>query len=147
VRVGAYDREYDSSGRDDEDGFHWEVDIEYKPRTYSSILLHTRRVSEETNGLGSFIDTNEYGVSWEHKWSLRSWTKLGMSVAEDDYVGSDRTDDRYRIEASYTREFRRWLDLSAGYRYENRDSDTREQDYLGLDYSQNLYFLTATLSL
>ena len=142
VRVGMYDREYDSGARGDEDGFHWEVDLTWKPRTYSQVLLETRRRSQETNGLGDYIDTKEFELGWDHKWTLRAKTHLGFLVAEDDYSGADRTDDRYEVEASYRHELRRWFDLGIGYRYEDRDSDIRT-----LDYNQNLFFIEANLSL
>lgn len=142
VRVGMFDREFDSRARGDDDGFHWEVDLTWKPRTYSNINLLTRRRSQETNGLGNYIDTKEFELAWDHKWSLRAKTHLGILLAEDDYSGADRTDDRYELEAIYRHEMQRWFDLGIGYRYEDRDSDIRS-----LDYNQNLFFIEANLSL
>ena len=142
VKIGAYDREYDSSGRSDDDGFQWEVDLVWKPRTYSSVGINSRRVSQETNGLGDFIDTREYALAWEHKWNLRSMTRLEFLFGDDDYSGVDRSDDRLELEASFSHEMRRWLDLGIGYRFEKRDSNIGT-----LDYKQNLFFIEATLSL
>ena len=146
IKVGAYDREYDSSGRSDDDGFQWEVDVTWKPRTYSSINLNTRRVSQETNGLGDFIDTSEYAVAWDHKWTLRSRTRMSFLYGDDDYSGVERSDDRIELEASFSHELKRWLDLGFGYRFEQRDSNARS---LGesLDYTQNIFFVEAKLSL
>ena len=143
VRLGMYDREYDSSGRSDEDGFHWEVELTWKPRTYSSFVLETNRRSQETNGLGDYIDTQEVILTWEHKWNLRAKTLFSIEVAEDDYSGTDRTDDRYNLEASYRHELRRWFDVGVGYRYEERDSDSQRR----LDYDQNMFFVELFLSL
>lgn len=142
VRVGMYDRDYDSSGREGDDDFHWEVDLTWKPRTYSIFNLETRRRSEETNGLGDYIDSQEIGLSWDHKWNLRSSTFFSALAAEDDYAGAQRSDDRVEVEASYQHEFRRWFDMGIGYRYEKRDSDFRS-----LDYDLNLFFIEAKLSL
>lgn len=142
VRVGMYDREYDSRARTDDDGFHWEADLTWKPRTYSNIILETRRRSQETNGLGDYINTQEYALAWEHKWSLRANTHFGILLAEDDYSGAKREDDRYEVEASYRHEVQRWFDLSIGYRFEDRDSNVPT-----LDYQQNLFFVEAYLSL
>jgi hypothetical protein len=146
IKVGAYDREYDSSDRSDDDGFQWEVDLTWKPRTYSSVNLNTRRVSQETSGQGDFIDTKEYAVTWDHKWTLRSRTHMSFLFGDDDYSGTERSDDRIELEAGFSHEIQRWLDLGFGYRFEKRDSNAR---FLGesLDYTQNIFFVEAKLSL
>lgn len=143
VRLGYFEREYDSIARQDDDGFSWEVDIDYRPRTYSAVNLETRRFTQETNGFGDAIDTQEYAVRWDHDWNSRQRTVLRVLYADDDYTGSgEREDDRYELEAKYTHAMRRWLDISGGYRYEKRNSEQED-----LDYSRNLYFVEFNLSL
>jgi len=142
VKLGRYDREYDSASRQDDDGFHWEVDVVWNPRTYSAVNFGTRRYSRETNGAGDFINTDEYTVEWEHQWNSRSSTFLAILVAEDDYSGALRADDRSEVEFSYSFAARRWVDLGAGYRWEKRDSDLPS-----LDYTRNVFFLQAEFSL
>lgn len=142
IKLGQYDREYDSVAREDDDGFSWEVDVFYKPRTYSVVNLETRRFSQETNGLGDAIDTEEYAIRWDHDWSGRSSTHFELINSEDDYTGSFRADDTWYLEAKYRYSFRRWFDLTGGYRYEERDSG--EEDF---DYEQNTFFIEAELSL
>ncbi len=142
VRFGLYDREYDSAAREDDDGFSWEVDISFRPRSYSLWHLESRRYFRETNGLGDAIDTEEATLTWAHDWSGRSNTELGLTAGRDDYRGSRREDDRYRLEASYNYALRRWLDLGIGYRREDRDSDL---DFF--DYTRNEIFLRAEFSL
>lgn len=144
IRLGTYDREYDSSGRKDDDGFSWEVDVDYKPRSYSNINFGTRRFSQETNGLGNAINTEEYTIGWDHDWSGRSSTRVGFLLADDDYEGSRRQDDRTEFEASYRYAVKRWFDVGGGYRYEERDSNSRTNP---LDYDLNVYFIEAQLSL
>ena len=142
VRVGAFDRQYDSSGRDDDDGFSWEVDVNYMVRTYSRLNLESRRYSEETNGLGDAVDSNITTLSWMHDWSSRSSTELSLGGGQQDYTGTIRTDDVYDVNASYTFALRRWVDLGAGYRLEDRDSDLSN-----FDYTRNEVYLDFKLSL
>lgn len=145
LRLGWYDREFDNGLRADEDGFSWEVDVDYKLRSYSVLNLGTRRFSQETNGIGDFIDTQEYSLAWDHDWSGRASTHVKVLYADDDYQSSGfarRDDDRWFGEARYTYKLRRWLDLGGGYRYEDRDSNA-----INLDYTRNAYFIEATLSL
>ena len=142
VKVGLYDREYDSSARADDDGFQWEVDLKYMPRSYSSINFATRRYSQETNGRGDSINTQEYKLGWDHDWSSRSTTRFGILAGSEEYSGTAREDDRFDLEASYNFAPRRWLDLGVGLRREDRDSNE-----LLFDYTRNVYFIEARLSL
>ena len=142
VKLGMYDRDYDSGARKDEDGFLWEVGVLYEPRTYSSFDLKTRRYYQETTGLGNAINTEEITLAWNHQWNDRSSTGLTLGAGVDDYEGSNRKDDNYGVEARYDYAFRRWMDLGAGYRYEDRDSDLNF-----FSYNENVFFLEAKLSL
>lgn len=142
IKVGWYDRDYDSAARQDKDGFLWEVGVTYQPRSYSEVSLKSRRYYQETNGLGNGINTLEASVAWDHDWNSRSSTGLRLNYANDDYEGSVRKDNTYTAEARYDYAFRRWIDLGVGYRYEYRDSDIPSFDYTG-----NTFFLEARLSL
>ena len=142
VKLGMYDRDYDSGAREDEDGFLWEVGVRYQPRTYSTLDLNTRRYYQETNGLGDGINTRALNLGWGHSWNQRSSTHLNFGYMNDDYEGGDREDDTYDLEARYDYGFRRWVDLSAGYRYQYRDSDLNF-----FDYSGNIFFLEARMGL
>jgi hypothetical protein len=142
VKLGLYDREYDSGARQDDDGFTWEVGVTWLPRTYSAVDLKTRRFTQETNGLGNAINTEEYSLGWNHNWNQRAATNLRVLYYNQDYQGASREDDNYAAEARYDYEYRRWLDLGAGYRYEDRDSDNDS-----FSYSANIVFIEARLSL
>lgn len=142
VKLGSYDRQYDSSARSDENGFLWEVGVSYAPLTYSILDFQTRRFYQESNGLGDGINTEEARLGWDHSWNNRYSTVLKLSAISEDYEGIQRTDDTYGIEARFDYSFRRWMDLGAGYRYEDRDSN------VGIfDYSGNIFFIEAKLSL
>ena len=142
AKVGMYDREYDSSARKDEDGFLWEVGVLWEPRSYSRFNLDTRRYYQETTGLGNAINTEEVVLGWNHDWSKRSSTGLILGAMAEDYEGSARNDDTYKVEARYDYAFRRWMDIGGGYRYE--DNDSNESFY---SYKENVFFVEAKLSL
>jgi hypothetical protein len=142
VKVGMIDRDYQSDARDEDDVFSWEVDLTYLPRTYSRFNLASRRFFNETNGLGNAVDTKETALSWEHEWNGLSSTLLKTVIGSEDYTESSRKDDRYGAQARYTYAFRRWLDFSVGYRFEELDSDLEFYDY-----TRNEVYLRANLSL
>lgn len=142
IKLGMYDRDYSSAARASDDGFLWEVGVVYQPRTYSSLDLQTRRHYRETTGLGDGINTREFALAWKHHWKRRYTSSLSASYSNDDYRGYSREDDNYGVEARFDYAFRRWVDLGAGYRFQDRDSDL---DWF--DYSSNIFFLEASLSL
>jgi len=142
VKVGVYDRQYDSNARQDEDGPTWEVGVTWLPRTYSAVDLTTRRFTQETNGLGDAVDTQEFSLGWNHHWNQRTQTTLRGQYYTEDYQGASREDDNYVGEARFDYEYRRWMDLGVGYRYEDRDSKIDS-----FSYSANIVFFEAKLSL
>jgi len=142
VRVGVFERDYKSRARDNDDGLSWEVEMTYQPRSYSRIMLESARYYSESNGFGDGVDTNRSTLAWDHYWDARSSTTLSASYGEEDYKGSPREDEVYGIEASYNFAIRRWMDLGAGYRYEERESDLRI-----FDYDRNEFFIEARFSL
>ena len=142
IKLGNFDRSYESDRREDDDGFSWEVDVSYKPRSYSVFKLTSSRFSQETNGIGDSVNTQETRLDWDHNWSARHSTRLSGLFRNEDYSGTDRQDDLYGFEAVYNYAMRRWVDLGAGFRYEDRNSD------LDLfDYDRNRVFLEAKFSL
>lgn len=142
VKLGNFDRSYKSPDREDDDGFSWEVDVYYKPRTYSVFHLTSERFSQETNGIGDSVNTQETRLDWDHNWNGRSSTRLSALFRNEDYSGQDRQDDLYGVEAVYSYAMRRWVDLGVGFRYEDRNSDVDLYDY-----DRNRIFLKANFSL
>lgn len=141
-KIGGFHRDYEDSAHGDNDGFHWEADLTWKPRTYSSLHLATRRLSRETNGEGDYVDTAEYRANWKHLWSHRSTSRINFQYAEEEYIGSSRNDELYKASASIDYSLRRWFDVDAGYRFEKRSSNAD-----GLSYTRNVFFVGLRLSL
>ena len=118
------------------------MDVTWKPRTYSSLTLATRRYSTETNGEGDYVDTAEYEAHWYHLWNSRSSTRIELRASQDEFIGSFRNDERYEAAANIDYSLRRWVDVVAGYRFEKRSSDADN-----LSYTRNVFYLELKLSL
>ena len=122
IRVGYFQRDFDSGDRDDVNGFDWKVGMEWSPRSYSTFTLNGARQSRETNGLGDFINTDTLSVGWQHRWSQHSSTAVNFSVSDAEYSASNRDDEVLLGSLRYTRSILRWLDVVASVNYEDRDS-------------------------
>lgn len=141
IKVGAYDRDMDGD-RGNDSGFDWEVDVIWEPRTYATFKLATRRYSQETNGVGDYVNAREYRASWNHDWSSRIGSDLQLLYGDDEYPGSARRDDLYEVKARLDYSFRLWCDVGGGYRYQKRASTIGS-----LDYTRNEFFIDVNLSL
>jgi len=122
IRVGYFQRDFDSEQRVDDNGFDWNVALEWSPRTYSTFTLKGGRQSRETNGLGDFINVEMLSVGWQHRWSQHSSTAVNLSVSDAEYSASDRDDEVLLGSLRYTRSIARWFDVVASLNYEDRDS-------------------------
>ena len=140
-KAGRLKKEFDS-GLPDFSGTGWEGSITWAPRTYSTLDFYTARTANEATGLGDFILSDIYGVSWNHAWSSIVSTGVNLRRQRDAYQGFARTDETTTLGLKVGYKFRRWLTLGAEYTHTKRDSN---QDLF--DYDKNLYLLTATATM
>lgn len=142
IKVGSLQKKFDSPIRENSTSPRWEVSVRWLPRTYSAFDLLTERSSEETNGVGNFIDTQRYTLSWTHSWKERLSTELSFSHSNLKYDSSDRKDNLDSSSLTVNYQMRRWLALSAGVDISNRDANLN-----GFDYDKNLTFIGIQASL
>ncbi|MFT5397157.1 MAG: hypothetical protein ACI85N_002375, partial [Gammaproteobacteria bacterium] len=85
----------------------------------------------ESSGAGDFTQNDAIDASWKHEWSSKLSTNLKMNYGENtfDQDTTGRSDDIFGAGASVDYKIRRWLDLGAGYSYEERDSTLAAFDY------------------
>lgn len=149
VKLGYFEREFESSLRESDDGFSWDVAVNWQPKTYSIWDLYTRRVSRETNGLGNYISAQEYGLEWRHDFWGRNRLNLDVLFAQNDYRGLELNDERFELRIGAERKVRRWLDVGVAYSFERRTSERRvdvgvPRDF---DYERNAIQFTLSVSL
>jgi hypothetical protein len=142
AKFGVIDKDFDSALRTDADNFAWEVDVKWMPRTYSTVNILTERRQDETDGIGDSIVVSEIEVSWNHLWRSYISSTVGFLYGEDSYDPTFREDTRFNTGLKINYEWRRWAKMSAGYRYEERDSNVDV-----FDYEQNLFEIRLDLTL
>lgn len=142
VRVGLERKDFDSDASDDYTSPMWEVGLAWRPRTYSTFTLDTRRAFDEGDDGASTIAEQSARLGWEHHWSARIRSDLYYRYAEREYKGIERDDDRNTYGLSLVYSPRRWVDLTLGYRHQDNDSTLRSESY-----TRNIYTLGVALSL
>jgi len=145
AQIGYTEKDFDSSRRTDGDALAWEVGIEWRPKSFSIFNLNTSRDFDETNGAGNFIERDSIDASWSHQWhklSPRLSTLVNIGYSQDNFDQVTREDEYLNFGVSVNYKMRRWLQLGAGYRYDERDSSSS-----AFDYDRNLLELFATVAL
>lgn len=161
IKVGRGQKDYEDSSIDDASTGMWEVGVQWKPRTYSTFSLSTRRAFDEgSNGRiigndgsdgGDSLSTNDDDsavrlltstLGWKHYWKKHWFTDLSYSRTDVEYLDTNREDRIDGFSLGLTYEARRWLDVSLGYRHAENDSDLRTESY-----ERNIYVLTFNASL
>lgn len=142
IKVGREKKDFDDNRLDDPSQGMWEAAVAWQPRTYSRFTLKTRQGVDEGDDGASSIETLTSSLSWDHDWSSRLTSNLNYTAASEDYQDVSREDDLTSIGVGLTYSVRRWLDLSVGYSYKERDSEVT-----GESYERNVYALTVTASL
>lgn len=131
VKVGYQDRDYVLDTLRDIDGLSYEVDLEWKPNTYTQVGLVAKRASIDSSleSAGGFLRTT-YSVSVKH--GLTELTKLKgrIGYSKDELVfGANRQDTRHYAELGITHSLFYWVEVGANVSYEDRSSTVELAEY------------------
>tara|TARA_R110002153_G_scaffold119661_4_gene264739 strand:+ start:9079 stop:10269 length:1191 start_codon:yes stop_codon:yes gene_type:complete len=143
-KVGHRQKEFDDNTREDFSGLDWRVGVTWNPKTYSTIDFTTFTNTNETNGVGDFIDTHTYRLTWDHEWLDRISTTFRASYSKDEYTGSGatRVDDNTAATFAVNYQAQRYMVIAAGFTHDRRNSN---QD--AIDFDRNIVSLTLNVTL
>ena len=142
LKLGYEEKDFDSALRDDTSGFKWETGTRWSPRTYSTVDITSIQRQDETEGFGDSIDVAEFKVSWNHIWRGRIGSAVDIFFSESDYTSTSRVDERFMTGLKLNYDWRRWARFSAGYQYEENDSNVST-----FGYQSNSFDFTVDLTL
>ncbi|WP_105103527.1 outer membrane beta-barrel protein [Microbulbifer pacificus] len=144
IKVGSRSKDFVSGERKDYTGPSWEAGIRWTPKTYSAFDFNTARRSDETSGVGNFIDVESYTLSWHHSWADRLSSQVTFDHSINDYLGSrvEREEDINTGTLRLNYQAQRWLAFNAGISVSDKDSSAA-----GFSYEKNLTFIGLQASL
>jgi hypothetical protein len=134
IKYGWLEKKFDTPDRAPYDDDTWEVGIDWRPRSYSVFSLKATRETDETDGFGDYVLREDISLDWHHNWNSQFGTTLGLGFGTDDHRPDFRSDDIFYIGVSGRYQFRPWLQLGGGLKYQERESNDAEFDYDGLEY-------------
>lgn len=146
AKVGASQRSFESDDIDSDTTLTWNVELQWTPRTYSTITVYTAQSANETSVGGGYIDSNYSMVSWDHKFSEYFALTADVSLASDAYYDvngdTDREDDTLSYGLTGTYSPAKAMDVYANLKQAERDSTST-----GLDYEQQVITLGLKLAI
>ena len=141
ISLGWLDRTYKDPTLNALNGFTVDASLVYAMNALTNIKFNASTVAAETTVPGTAgVFTRNAGVEVEH--AFRRWLvgSLKFNYGFDDYVGSDRKDDRYSIAAALTYKINRIVQIKAEVREEWLRSTMP-----GVDYTATVYLLGVRL--
>ncbi|MBZ9781532.1 outer membrane beta-barrel protein [Pseudomonas sp. REP124] len=142
VRVGYERKNFDDSESKDLDNPTWQVDLQWKPRTYSTFTFLARQAMAEGDDGSDAVKATFTQLGWRHGWTERITSVAEIGAGRNVYEGQDRTDDLREYHLGVIYEMRRWMDIEVGYRYRDNDSDADDESY-----KRNVFQISFNISL
>lgn len=139
VRVGFEHKNFDDNSVKDLNNPTWQVDLSYKPRTYSVFTFVARQALDEGDDGSDAVKATSTKLGWRHGWTSRISTFTEAGMGHYIYKGQNRTDDLHEFVVGADYQMRRWLDFSLSYRFRNDDSDAQDQSFV-----RHVYLLSVT---
>ncbi|MDA0127942.1 outer membrane beta-barrel protein [Vibrio sp. MarTm2] len=140
LRLGFQNKSYSEADKVDFNGFSWDLDLEWKPLSYSTVLVSAAQRAKDPEQGSNYVDEKSFDSNWKHYWRSNLFTNLSFLYVKDDYSESTRTEDLYRLGLGLGYELRDDIEIGAGWRLENNDSSIEQNKY-----KQNVYYVSANL--
>jgi hypothetical protein len=141
-RIGQEKKDFDTGDTDDS-SITWELGASWKPRSYSTFTLKSRKAFDEGDASAYTIHLTSTMLDWDHEWTSRIRTNLNVRHEERDYQGGEERDDKLNgWGGGVTYQIRRWVAADVSYKHYQNDSSLSDQTY-----NRNIYLLGLTFSL
>jgi hypothetical protein len=136
--LGYLERNYKDPTLAQLQGFTFDASLIYAMSALTNVKLTAATVAQETTVPGTAgVLTRNTGIEVDH--AFRRWLigAIKVSYGFDDYVGSDRRDDRYAVSAAITYKLNRDLQVKG----EVREEWLRSTTPIGVDYNATVFLL------
>jgi hypothetical protein len=141
-RIGQEWKDFETGPNDDQ-SITWELGASWKPRSYSTFTLRSRKAFDEGDISAYTIHLTSTVLDWDHEWTSRIKTNLNARHENRDYQGGQEREDKLNgFGGGVTYQIRRWVAADVSYKHYKNDSSLSDQTY-----DRNIYLLGLTFSL
>ena len=137
-KVGYLTKNFDADEREDFAGISWELALQWIPISHSKINVATRQMTSEATGVGDYVLSRDFYIGWTHQWKRHLASTISFYFAQTDFEGNTtRSDDSHHFNVAVNYDWRKWLSVSVGSQFMQRDSTLD-----GSDFERMIWFLT-----
>jgi hypothetical protein len=136
--LGYLQRDYKDPTLKQLQGFTFDASLIYAMSALTNVKLTAATVAQETTAPGTAgVLTRNTSIEVDH--AFRRWLvgAIKFSYGFDDYVGSERKDDRYAVSAAITYKLNRDMQVKG----EVREEWLRSTTPIGVDYNATVFLL------
>src|SRR5690606_33994241 len=108
----------------------------WAPRTYSTFTLSSQVTNREPLFVGNYVRSQQFSLSWNHRWNGWLQSEMQLSFGTDEYVGSGRVDDREAFNLRLVYSLDTLMTLGLGLRHQKLDSN-----FGTAGFDKNVYYL------
>ena len=141
-KIGYVNKDFDDASRADDQLVSWQGQISWQPRSYSTVTLTISRQPAETNGTGSVIESDTNSLVWVHDWRSYLHSRVTAGFGTEAYGSNPRRDTQRFYSAGVSYDLHRWMNLSASFSHDSRNSNVGQYDY-----GRNVYSFSVNVSL
>ncbi|MDH5184255.1 MAG: outer membrane beta-barrel protein [Gammaproteobacteria bacterium] len=139
IKVGSINKDLKDATLDDFSGNGFDINISWKPKTYSTVQLTASRYTRESaTATDSFYVSDVYNLAFRHAFTERVEMNANITPGTDTYSGT-REDSLMGIGVGVNYKLNRLLDLGARY-----ISSTRRSNVAGADFDSTVVMLTVS---
>ena len=91
--------------------------------------VFTGRTISDSTGVGDFIDTQDFSISWTNTWMPRLSTNLGLYLTTSNFENNAREDDVTRVNLDVNYKLMKTTMISTGVKLAQRDSTSATDEY------------------
>ncbi len=151
VKVGYIDKDFDSSGVDDQDGFSFEIQSQHNFTPKRALrVTGFRRFNESSMINASTYLTTGISTAWLQRFTEKWSGTLALGFSNDQYreettfngITDERDDDLFTFSPAVRYDFRKWMSFDLGYVFARRNSN-----FSFFEYDNNTLFFRIDLSI
>lgn len=142
-RIGEENKNFDSGSANDDQSVTWQVDASWKPLSYSTFTLKSRKAFDEGDDSAYAIHLTRTQLDWDHEWTSRISTNLNVRHEYRDYQGGIAREDKTNgVGGGVTWQIRRWVAVDVNYKHFHNNSTEDDETF-----TRNIYLMGLTFSL
>ncbi len=141
IKLGYQDKQFQDSRREDFGGFSWKAALEWTPSDHSTVIFTSSQVAKDPDQAGDYVNETRYQASWKNYWLPLVYSNINMQKIDEDYTGDSRTEDTVAAGITLGYEMKEWVDLSIGWKVEDKDSTKATYSY-----KQNIWTINANIA-